>query len=57
MSDHTSSGTLDAKPAEIEIKAQPAVLTMTIHVTRAATGLTETYELTGTPAEDQKEEQ
>jgi hypothetical protein len=55
MSDHTSAGELQPQPAEIQIKAQPAVLQMTIHVTRAATGLTETYQLIGTPEEAKEE--
>lgn len=37
------------------IRAKPAVLRATIHITRAATGKVETYELTGTPVEPPKE--
>jgi hypothetical protein len=33
------------------VQAQPAVLHATIHVTRAATGKVETFQLVGTPAE------
>jgi hypothetical protein len=35
------------------IASQPAVLRATIHITRKATGLTETYELTGSPVKEQ----
>ncbi len=35
-----------------EAGAQPAVLNMTIQITRKATGLTETYELIGTPVDE-----
>lgn len=31
----------------MNIQGQPAEVTMTVHITRAATGLTETYELKG----------
>jgi hypothetical protein len=34
---------------ENEVKAQPAVLRMTVQVTRKATGKVETYELVGNP--------
>lgn len=37
--------------ASNEVKAQPAVLKATIHITRKATGLVETFEIVGTPAE------
>lgn len=30
------------------VQAAPAIVNMTVHITRKATGLTETYELTGT---------
>lgn len=40
---------------EQEVQAQPAVLHAVIYITRKSTGLTETYELTGTPAEPEKE--
>ena len=33
------------------VMAQPAVLKATIHITRAATGKVETFEIVGTPAE------
>lgn len=36
----------DKPPADLQ--AQPAILRATIHIKRAATGLTETYELVGT---------
>ena len=39
-----------------ELEAEPAVLRMTIEITRAATGKTETYELIGTPVETPKED-
>ena len=39
---------------KLAMQAQPAVLKATIHITRAATGKVETYEITGT-AEPQKE--
>ncbi len=38
------------------LKADNAVLRATIQVTRAATGLTETYEITGTPLPDDEKE-
>ena len=41
------SGQAQRIPAAL--KAQNAVLHATIHITRKATGLTETYEITGTP--------
>jgi hypothetical protein len=37
--------------ADNEVLAQPAVLKMTIGITRKATGITETYELTSEPIE------
>lgn len=40
---------------EQRIEAQPAVLQATISITRKATGLTETYQITGTPMPEQKE--
>lgn len=40
---------------EQKIEAQPAVLNATIVIKRAATGLTETYQITGTPMPEQKE--
>ena len=43
-----------AEKAEMEVKARPAILRATVHVTRAATGKVETYELVGT-ADEQKE--
>jgi hypothetical protein len=36
-------------------EAQPAVLRMTVEITRAATGKVETYELVGTPVPETKE--
>lgn len=36
------------------IRAQPAVLRATVHVTRKATGLTETYEVVGTEQPQQE---
>jgi hypothetical protein len=42
-----------APPAGNVAAAQPAVLRMTVQVIRAATGKTETYELTGTPLKEQ----
>jgi hypothetical protein len=39
----------DDKQQENKAEAQPAVLRMTIGITRKATGLTETYELTSEP--------
>ena len=41
-------------PDEQTIEAQPAVLKATIVIKRAATGLTETYELIGTPEPEQE---
>ena len=38
-----------------KVAAQPAVLTATIQITRAATGKVETYQIVGTP-EPKKEE-
>ena len=38
-----------------EVAAQPAVLRMTIGITRKATGLTETYEVIGTPVADDEQ--
>jgi hypothetical protein len=35
-----------------EIQAQPAVLRATIHITRKATGKVETYEIVGTPTQE-----
>lgn len=40
-----------AEKDALAIKAQPAVLRATIHVTRKATGKTETFEITGTPVQ------
>ncbi len=37
-----------ADKAALELKAKPAILRATIHVTRAATGKVETYDLIGT---------
>jgi hypothetical protein len=42
-----------APPAGNVAAAQPAVLRMTVQVTRAATGKTETYEIVGTPMKEQ----
>lgn len=42
--------------AKQALEAQPAVLRATIHITRAATGLTETYEIVGTPMQPQEAE-
>jgi len=39
-----------------EASAAPAAVQMTIHITRKATGLTETYELIGTPVPEQAEQ-
>ena len=39
-----------ADKAAMELQARPAVLRATIHVTRAATGKVDTYELVGTEA-------
>lgn len=41
--------------AEQVVQAQPAVLHATVHITRKATGLTETYEIVGTPEPQLKE--
>jgi len=41
--------------SEQKIEAQPAVLRATISITRKATGLTETYEIVGTPEPETKE--
>ena len=43
-----------AEKAQMALAAQPAVLRATIHITRKATGLTETYEIVGTPAEEKE---
>jgi hypothetical protein len=43
-----------AEKAEMELQARPAILRATVHVTRAATGKVETYELVGT-ADEPKE--
>jgi hypothetical protein len=43
----------DGAKAGNEAAAQPAVLRMTVQVTRAATGKTETYEIVGTPMKEQ----
>jgi hypothetical protein len=43
----TMSGQAQRIPAAL--KAQNAVMHATIHVTRKATGLTETYQIVGTP--------
>lgn len=44
-----------AEKAAMALSARPAVLRATIHVTRAATGKVDTYELVGTqPEADQK---
>jgi hypothetical protein len=42
-----------AEKAQMELDARPAVLKATIHITRAATGKVETYELTGEPPKEQ----
>lgn len=39
----------DTPTPEVRLGADPCVLRMTIEVTRAATGVTETFELVGTP--------
>jgi len=48
-----------ADKAAMVLQAQPAVLRATIHITRAATGKVETYDLVGTadthPETDSKE--
>jgi hypothetical protein len=38
-----------ADKPKADLQAQPATLRATIHITRAATGKTETYEIVGTP--------
>jgi hypothetical protein len=43
-----------AEKREMELNARPAILRATIHVTRAATGKVETYEIVGT-ADEPKE--
>ena len=52
-----------AQPAQVNgqagrvpaaVKARDAVLRATIHVTRKATGITETYEIVGTPDKEQE---
>lgn len=40
---------------EPELKSSEAVLHATIHITRAATGKVETYQLIGTPVAEEKE--
>jgi hypothetical protein len=40
-----------AEKAALQIKAAPAILRATIHITRAATGKVEEYEIIGTAAE------
>lgn len=40
---------------ETELKTTPAVLRATVQVVRANTGKVETYELIGTPVQDEKE--
>jgi hypothetical protein len=50
--DATVSGqasVIRAKPVAVLLQAQPATLRATIHITRADTGKTETYEIVGTP--------
>ena len=47
-----ASGEAGRVPA---IKAQPAVLKATIQVTRKDTGKVDTYEITGTPVQPEKE--
>ena len=42
--------------AEMALKAQPAILRATIHITRADSGKVETYEITGTSLPDDKEQ-
>lgn len=44
------SGEAQRIPAELE--AKPAVLRATIHITRAATGKVETYEIVGAPTQE-----
>ena len=39
-----------------EVKAQQAVLRMTVEIVRAKTGKVETYEVIGTPVAEQPEE-
>ena len=38
-----------------ELKSSEAVLHATVHIIRAATGKVETYQLIGTPVQDEKE--
>ena len=45
-----------AEKAAMEFKARPALLKATIHITRAATGAVETYEITGTALPEDKEQ-
>lgn len=40
---------------DTELKTTPAVLRATVQVVRANTGKVETYELIGTPVQDEKE--
>lgn len=40
---------------QAEIKSQPATMTMTVQITRAATGKVETYDLVLTPLPQEKE--
>jgi len=40
---------ISAADKALVVLAQPAVVRATIHITRKATGLIETYELIGTP--------
>lgn len=40
-----------------EIEARPAVMTMTLEITRAATGKTETVEVVCTPIDEVKEQE
>lgn len=51
--------TLQGEAARIPaaVKAKPAILTATIHVTRAATGKVETYEIVGTAVDPQPDHQ
>ena len=44
----------DPKPQNLP--AQPAVLTATIQIKRAATGKVETYQITGTPVPETKKD-
>lgn len=51
-----------AQPAQVSgqagrtpaVKAQPAVLKATVHITRKETGKVETYEITGTPVAEKE---